>query len=94
MQKRVRNIIFNDRFSSHFGALFFTFWIGQRLYFNHIEHFALSVDALSWWLITFQFCIFVGAYLTRHDAKVCLDFRQRLKCKLLSYTHLSLASDS
>jgi len=67
--KRLRNIIFNDRFGSCFGAIFFTVWIGQRLYFNYTEHFTFTIDALTWWLITLQFCIFVIAYFTRCKAR-------------------------
>ena len=67
--KRLRNIFFNDRLGSYFGAIFFTFWIGQRLYFNYTEHFTFTIGALTWWLITMQFCIFVIAYFTRSKAR-------------------------
>jgi protein-S-isoprenylcysteine O-methyltransferase Ste14 len=67
--KRLRNIVFNDRLGSYCGAIFFTFWIGQRLYFNYTEHFTFTVGALAWWLITLQFCIFVIAYFTRRKAR-------------------------
>ncbi len=66
---RMRKIVFNDRFSSRFGAIFFTFWIGQRVYFNFEHLYPLTIYALTWWLITFQFCIFVFAYLTRFNAR-------------------------
>jgi protein-S-isoprenylcysteine O-methyltransferase Ste14 len=66
---RLRNLIFNDRFSSGFGALFFTFWIGQRVYFDYARLFTFTLYALTGWLITFQFCIFVISYLIRCKAR-------------------------
>jgi protein-S-isoprenylcysteine O-methyltransferase Ste14 len=66
---RLRKVIFNARFGSWCGALFFTAWIGQRIYFNLEQHFAFTLYALTWWLITFQYCIFVTSYLTRYEAR-------------------------
>ncbi|MEW6262049.1 MAG: NnrU family protein [Thermodesulfobacteriota bacterium] len=54
-------IIFNDRLASWAGAAFFLFWIGQRWYFSYRP-------TVLWWLVTFQFSLFVLAYLTRHRA--------------------------
>lgn len=65
----LRDIVFNDRFGSWLGALFFTFWIGQRVYFNHTRLLRFDLYALTWWLITFQFLVFVISYLTRIDAR-------------------------
>jgi protein-S-isoprenylcysteine O-methyltransferase Ste14 len=67
--KRMRDLIWNDRFGSWAGALFFTFWIGQRVYFDYSRLFAFSLYAVTWWLITFQFFLFVISYLTRVEAK-------------------------
>ena len=61
----LQNVIFNARFTSCMGALFFTAWIAQRVYLNPERHFAFNLVALTWWLITFQYCIFVVSYLTR-----------------------------
>jgi protein-S-isoprenylcysteine O-methyltransferase Ste14 len=66
---RLRKLMFNARFGSWCGALFFTFWIAQRIYFNLEQHFAFTFYALAWWLITLQYCIFVTSYLTRYEAK-------------------------
>jgi len=52
----------NDRLASLTGAVFFSFWIGQRFYFRYHATFL-------WWLITFQFILFVAAYLIRHKAR-------------------------
>lgn len=57
----IKKIIFNDRLVSMAGALFFMFWIGQRFYFSY-------QPTILWWLITFQFSLFVLAYLTRKKA--------------------------
>jgi protein-S-isoprenylcysteine O-methyltransferase Ste14 len=65
----LQNVIFNVRFSSCLGASFFTIWIGQRVYLNPEKHFAFNLIALTWWLITFQYGIFVVSYLTRYEAK-------------------------
>ncbi|MBW2061518.1 MAG: hypothetical protein JRI95_08155 [Deltaproteobacteria bacterium] len=54
-------IIINDRLASWTGGVFFTLWIGQRYYFHYRPTFL-------WWLITFQFVLFVVAYLSRHKA--------------------------
>lgn len=62
-------LVFNARFGSWCGALFFTFWIAQRVYFNLDQHFSLTFYALTWWLITLQYCIFVTSYLTRYKAR-------------------------
>ena len=64
-----KKAIFNARFTSLMGALFFTVWIGQRIYLNPERHFSFSLIALTWWLITLQYCIFVVSYLTRYEAK-------------------------
>jgi len=66
---RLQNVIFSARFGSCLGALFFTVWIAQRVYLNPGKHFAFNLIALTWWLITFQYCIFVVSYLTRYEAK-------------------------
>jgi protein-S-isoprenylcysteine O-methyltransferase Ste14 len=58
----IHKIIENDRLGTLLGAGFFTFWIGQRVYFNY-HHTVL------WWLVTFQFSLFVIAYLTRQPAR-------------------------
>jgi protein-S-isoprenylcysteine O-methyltransferase Ste14 len=62
-------IKYDSRLGSYGGALFFTLWIVQRLYFDYEAHFSWSIYALTWWLITFQYVIFVVSYLTRHEAK-------------------------
>ena len=67
--KRLRDLIWNDRLGSWVGVLFFTFWIGQRVYFDYAKLFAFSLYTLTWWLITFQFFLFVISYLTRVEAK-------------------------
>jgi len=54
-------IIMNERLASWTGAVFFTLWIGQRFYFQYHASFL-------WWLITFQFILFVAAYLVRRQA--------------------------
>ncbi len=66
----IRNIIFSDHFGSWTGALFFSFWIGQRVYFHYEKLFRLSLYAFVWWLITFQFFLFVISYMTRTKASV------------------------
>jgi protein-S-isoprenylcysteine O-methyltransferase Ste14 len=66
----VKNKIFNDHYASCVGALFFTFWIGQRVYFYYEQLFQLSLYAFIWWLITFQFFLFVISYMTRTKARV------------------------
>jgi protein-S-isoprenylcysteine O-methyltransferase Ste14 len=66
---RLRKVIFSARFGSWCGALFFTFWIGQRIYFNLEQHFSFTLYALTWWLITLQYCIFITSYLTRYEAR-------------------------
>ena len=66
---RLRKIVFSGRFGSYVGALFFTVWIAQRVYFNPEKHFAWNLIALTWWLITFQYGIFVISYLTRYEAE-------------------------
>jgi len=67
--KTLKNIVFNDHFSSWVGALFFTFWIGQRVYFYYEQLFRFSLYAFIWWLITFQFFLFVVSYMTRTKAR-------------------------
>lgn len=67
--KALKNIIFNEYYSSRIGALFFAFWIGQRVYFNYTQLFRFSLYALIWWLITFQFFLFVVSYMTRSKAR-------------------------
>ena len=57
-----RRIVLNDRLGSLAGGLFFLFWIGQRYYFFYRP-------TILWWLITFQFCLFVAAYFTRRRAR-------------------------
>lgn len=52
----------NDRLGMILGAAFFTFWIGQRFHFSYRP-------TVIWWLVTFQFCLFVIAYLSRHPAQ-------------------------
>ena len=59
----IKNVILSDRLGSWFGVAFFSFWIGQRFYFNYYP-------SLLWWLITFQFTLFVLAYLTRRPAEI------------------------
>lgn len=58
----VTRTILSDAVGSWAGTIFFTLWIGQRFYFSRSRPFL-------WWLITFQFCLFVMAYLTRQKAK-------------------------
>ena len=58
----IKKIITSDRFGTFLGAGFFTFWIGQRFYFNYYH-------TVLWWLVTFQFSLFVIAYLTRRPAQ-------------------------
>ncbi len=65
---KISGLVFNERVGSGVGAVFFSFWIAQRLYFNYERHFALTLDALAWWLITFQYAVFVVSYLTRDRA--------------------------
>jgi len=62
MIRSLLKIIMNDRLASWAGAIFFTLWIGQRYYFSYRPTFL-------WWLITFQFALFVAAYLSRHKAR-------------------------
>ena len=65
----LRYLIVNDRIGSRIGAIFFAFWIGQRIYFYRFSLFEFTLYALTWWLITFQFLLFILAYLTRYDAR-------------------------
>lgn len=67
--KRFLNFIRNNRLGSWVGVLFFTFWIGQRVYFDYSRLFSFSLYTVNWWLITFQFFLFVISYLTRIEAK-------------------------
>ncbi len=67
--KHLKNIIFNNHYGSLAGAFFFTFWILQRIYFNHERLFRLDLYALIWWLITLQFFLFVVSYVTRTKAR-------------------------
>jgi hypothetical protein len=62
MYKSVTRTILNDALGSWAGTIFFAFWIGQRFYFSQGRSFL-------WWLITFQFLLFVLAYLTRQKAQ-------------------------
>ena len=58
----VSRTVLSDAVGSWAGTIFFTLWIGQRFYFSRGRPFL-------WWLITFQFCLFVMAYLSRGKAK-------------------------
>jgi protein-S-isoprenylcysteine O-methyltransferase Ste14 len=64
-----RNRVLDDRVSSRLGALFFTAWIAQRVVFRPGELLAPTAAALTWWLITFQFVLFVAAFLTRQPVR-------------------------
>jgi protein-S-isoprenylcysteine O-methyltransferase Ste14 len=66
----LKKIILNDHYGSWIGAIFFTFWIAQRVYFYDEQLFQLNLYALIWWLITFQFFLFIVSYLTRREARV------------------------
>ena len=66
---RWRERVLGDRFSSRIGALFFAAWILQRVVFRPGELFAPTAAALTWWLITFQFALFVAAFLTRRPTR-------------------------
>jgi len=66
---RLKSIIFNDQIGSWIGTLFFTLWIGQRIFFHYDIVFQLNLYALAWWLITLQFFLFIAAYLTRTKAQ-------------------------
>ncbi len=66
---RIKSILFNDRLGSLTGALFFTFWIEQRIFFYYDKLFQFNVYALAWWLITLQFFLFIASYLTRTEAQ-------------------------
>jgi protein-S-isoprenylcysteine O-methyltransferase Ste14 len=68
LSTRFRHLVRDGRFGSWAGAAFFTFWIGQRIYANQHIVTAFTLYALTWWLITFQFAVFVLAYLVRHKA--------------------------
>ena len=63
MIKPLTELVLSDRLGSWAGTAFFTFWIAQRFYFSYSQTFL-------WWLITFQFTLFVLAYLTRGDARI------------------------
>jgi protein-S-isoprenylcysteine O-methyltransferase Ste14 len=65
-----RERVLADRFSSRLGSLFFTAWIAQRVVFHPGELLAFTTAALTWWLITFQFALFVAAFLTRRPARL------------------------
>lgn len=67
---RWRDRVLADRFSSRAGALFFTAWIAQRVALHPDELLAPTAAALTWWLITFQFVLFVVAFLTRHPTRL------------------------
>jgi protein-S-isoprenylcysteine O-methyltransferase Ste14 len=67
---RWRDRVLADRFSSRLGALFFMAWIAQRVAFEPGELLAPTAAALTWWLITLQYVLFVAAFLTRHPARV------------------------
>ena len=60
---RVRRLVFNHRLGSWAGAAFFLFWIGQRFHLHYRP-------TLLWWLITFQFALFILAYIARRPARV------------------------
>jgi hypothetical protein len=66
---RWRERVLADDFSSRVGAIFFTAWIAQRVVFHPGELLAFTTAALTWWLITFQFALFVAAFLTRGPAR-------------------------
>lgn len=65
----LKRIKFNHQFGSWVGAIFFSFWIGQRFYIYHDQVFRFTLISIIWWLITFQFFLFVAAYLTRSMAQ-------------------------
>jgi protein-S-isoprenylcysteine O-methyltransferase Ste14 len=67
---RWRERVLADRFSSRAGAIFFTAWIAQRVAFHSGELLAFTAAALTWWLITFQFVLFVAAFLTRRPTRL------------------------
>ncbi|MEW5724336.1 MAG: methyltransferase, partial [Thermodesulfobacteriota bacterium] len=62
LKKSIARLWKSDRVGSAAGAVFFAFWIGQRYYFSYRPTFL-------WWLVTFQFTLFVLAYLTRYPAR-------------------------
>ncbi|MBU2549999.1 MAG: isoprenylcysteine carboxylmethyltransferase family protein [Proteobacteria bacterium] len=62
MTGRIAGLVFNHRFGSAVGASFFSFWIVQRFYFTCQRTFL-------WWLVTFQFVIFVLSYLSREPPR-------------------------
>ncbi len=66
---RLKSIIFNDQIGSWAGTLFFTFWIGQRIFFHYDKLFQFNLYALAWWLITLQFFLFIVSFLTRTEAQ-------------------------
>ena len=51
-----------DAVGRYGGAAFFSLWILMRIYRYH--------DTFLQWLVTFQFLLFVAAYLSRHRATV------------------------
>lgn len=65
----LKRILFNHQYGSWAGATFFSFWIGQRFYFYHDQLFRFTLISIIWWMITFQFFLFVAAYLTRSRAQ-------------------------
>jgi protein-S-isoprenylcysteine O-methyltransferase Ste14 len=69
LSMRLRNMVRDGGFGSWLGAAFFTFWIGQRTSANFDIVTSLTLYGLTWWLITFQYAVFVLAYLIRHKAR-------------------------
>jgi protein-S-isoprenylcysteine O-methyltransferase Ste14 len=68
MLKQLRSILFNHHVGTWFGAAFFMFWIGQRLYFRSEHHWGDKTNITDW-LVSLQFVLFVVAYITRSRAK-------------------------
>lgn len=64
-----RDRILGDRVSSRLGAVFFSAWIVQRVVLRPSELLAPTAAALTWWLITLQYVVFVAAFLTRRPAR-------------------------
>jgi protein-S-isoprenylcysteine O-methyltransferase Ste14 len=64
-----RERILGDRVSSRLGALFFSAWIVQRAVLRPAELLAPTAAALTWWLITLQYVVFVAAFLTRRPVR-------------------------
>jgi len=55
-------LLMTDTVGRYGGAAFFSLWILMRIYRYH--------DTFLQWLVTFQFVLFVAAYLSRHRATV------------------------